>query len=491
MLDKILRLGKEAAIYGLSSILGRFLNFLLVPFYTNYLLPSEYGVVATLYAYIAFMVIVYGYGMEAAYMRFVSPSEPGDTKRNFSTPFLSLLVTSALFSLVIHLSADSVAGWIEIGEEHADLVRYAGWILFFDTLVAIPYASLRMEHKALKFAGLRVLNIVSNIALNILFIVGMDMKADGVFLANLLAMMISFILLFRTVMARLTISFSRGLYRDLLKFGLPYVPAGIAGAAMQVIDRPILKMLTNDATVGVYQANYRLGVLMMLVVGMFDYAWRPFFLQHAKDEDAKELFAKVFTYFVALMLFILVSVSLFVEDLVRIQVFGKYFIHPDYWGGLTIVPIILLSYVFTGAYVNFVVGIYLEKKTKVLPYVTGAGAIVNVLVNFWSIPRYGMMGAAFATLASYVVMAAGMYIASQQVYPMRYEWSRILRLAAVAAVVFAGASMVPVEPATLIGLVMKAGWCLLFLLFAFLVRAFDPADIISARQALSKLLGRR
>lgn len=490
MLDKILRLGKEAAIYGLSSILGRFLNFLLVPFYTNYLLPSEYGVVATLYAYIAFMVIVYGYGMEAAYMRFVSPSEHGDAKRNFSTPFLSLLVTSVLFSLVIHLSADSVASWIEIGEEHADLVRYAGWILFFDTLVAIPYASLRMEHKALKFAGLRVLNIVSNIALNILFIVGMGMKADGVFLANLLAMVVSFILLFRTVLAQLTIGFSRGLYRDLLKFGLPYVPAGIAGAAMQVIDRPILKMLTNDATVGVYQANYRLGVLMMLVVGMFDYAWRPFFLQHAKDEDAKDLFAKVFTYFVALMLFILVSVSLFVEDLVRIQVFGKYFIHPDYWGGLTIVPIILLSYVFTGAYVNFVVGIYLEKKTKVLPYVTGAGAIVNVLVNFWSIPRYGIMGAAFATLASYVVMAAGMYIASQQVYPMRYEWSRILRLAAVAAVVFAGASMVPVEPATLSGLVMKAGWCLLFFLLAFLVRAFDPADIISARQAFSKLLGR-
>ncbi|MEX2089388.1 MAG: polysaccharide biosynthesis C-terminal domain-containing protein, partial [Bacteroidota bacterium] len=452
MLEKLLRLGKEAAIYGLSSILGRFLNFLLVPFYTNYLLPSEYGVVATLYAYIAFMVIVYGYGMEAAFMRFVSTPEHGDAKQNFSTPFISLLGTSLLFSLVIHFSARSVAGWIGIGEEHEDLIRYAGWILFFDTLVAIPYASLRMDHKAMKFAGLRVLNILCNIALNILFIVGMGMKAEGVFLANLLALAFSFLLLFRTTATQLTIRFSRGLYRDLLKFGLPYVPAGIAGAAMQVIDRPILKALTDDATVGVYQANYRLGVLMMLVVGMFDYAWRPFFLQHAKDEDAKDLFARVFTYFVALMLFILISVSLFVEDLVRIQVFGKYFIHPDYWTGLTIVPIILLSYIFTGAYVNFVVGIYLEKKTKVLPYVTGAGAIVNVAVNYWLIPPYGIMGAAFATLASYVVMAAGMYIASQRVYPIKYEWSRILRLAALTALVFAGASLIPVEPASVSGL---------------------------------------
>jgi O-antigen/teichoic acid export membrane protein len=490
MLEKLLRLGKEAAIYGLSSILGRFLNFLLVPFYTNYLLPSEYGVVATLYAYIAFMVIVYGYGMEAAYMRFFSTPEHGDAKQNFSTPFISLLGTSVLFSLVIHFSARSVAGWIGIGEEHADLIRYAGWILFFDTLVAIPYASLRMDHKAMKFAGLRVVNILCNIALNILFIVGMGMKAEGVFLANLLALAFSFLLLFRTTVTQFTMSFSRGLYRDLLKFGLPYVPAGIAGAAMQVIDRPILKALTDDATVGVYQANYRLGVLMMLVVGMFDYAWRPFFLQHAKDDDAKDLFARVFTYFVALMLFILISVSLFVDDLVRIQVFGKYFIHPDYWKGLTIVPIILLSYVFTGAYVNFVVGIYLEKKTKVLPYVTGAGAIVNVAVNFWLIPLYGIMGAAFATLASYVVMAAGMYIASQQVYRIKYEWSRILKLAALTALVFAGALLVPVEPASVSGLAIKAAWCLVFIVFAFLVRAFDPADIISMKQAIAKLLRR-
>lgn len=490
MLDKLLRLGKEAAIYGLSSILGRFLNFLLVPFYTNYLLPSEYGIVSTLYAYIAFAVIVYGYGMEAAYMRFVAPSEYPDKKQNFSTPFLSLIATSIFFSLMIHFSARPLTSVIGIGEEHELLVQYAGWILFFDTLVAIPYASLRMEHKAMKFAGLRIVNILCTIVLNILFIVGMGMKAEGVFLANLLALVFSSFLLLRTVITQFTFRFSRPLYNDLLKFGLPYVPAGIAGAAMQVVDRPILKALTDDATVGVYQANYRLGVLMMLVVGMFDYAWRPFFLQHARDNDAKTLFARVFTYFVALLLLVFIVVSLFVEDLVRIQILGKYFIHPDYWGGLTIVPVILLSYIFTGAYVNFLVGIYLEKKTRVLPYVTGAGAVVNVGANFLLIPLYGMMGAAFATLLSYIVMAAGMYIASQQVYPLRYEWSRIIRLALLAGALFTAASLVPFEPSSAGDLVLRIVCSLAFIPLAFLIKAFDPADITAAQQAISKLLGR-
>ncbi len=489
MLEKIFRLGKEAAIYGLSSILGRFLNFLLVPFYTNYLLTSEYGVVANIYAYIAFAFVVYGYGMESAYMRFVASPEIGDKRQNFSVPFFSLLVSSFLLSLFIHLTALPLASLISLAEEHAPLVQYAGWILFFDTLCIVPFASLRMENKAIQFATLRVLNIVINILLNILFIVGMGMKAEGVLLANLLASGATFVILLMKVASQLTVKFPPRLYRELLKFGLPYVPAGIAGVAMQVIDRPILKALTDDATVGIYQANYRLGVVMMLVVGMFDYAWRPFFLQHAKDADAKILFSKVFTYFMAVLLFVFLTVSLFVEDIVRIRIFGKYFIHPDYWGGLSIVPVVLLSYIFTGAYVNFVVGIYLDKKTKYLPYVTGAGGLINVAVNVWLIPQFGLMGAALATLASYVAMAIGMYVASQQYFAVSYEWKRILKLVSITAIVYAGATLVGLEPASWSGILTKAFVCLLFVLLCIIVKAFDPAEVRFLRDSVLRRFG--
>jgi O-antigen/teichoic acid export membrane protein len=229
---------------------------------------------------------------------------------------------------------------------------------------------------------------------------------------------------------------------------------------------------------------------MMLVVGMFDYAWRPFFLTHARDQDAPKLFSKVFTYVAALLMLVFVTGSLFIEDIVRVKFFGRYFIHPDYWGGLSIVPIVLMAYVFTGAYVNFVVGIYLEKKTKYLPYATGAGALVNVVVNLVLIPRYGIMGAAIATLLSYVVMAIGIYFPSQRLYHVEYEWGRLIRVMLAACIVVAAVLLLGLQPATLLGIAVKLGATALFVLLVFVLRIFDTADIRETREALSKMFVR-
>lgn len=490
MLDRIFKLGKEAAIYGLSSIVGRFLNFLLVPLYTNYLATAEYGVVANTYAYIAFVTVLYGYGMDSAYMRFVASLDSWDKKQAVSVPLLSLLLTSFFFSSVLFAAAAPVAELLGIGLEHADYVKYSAGILFFDTLAIVPFAYLRMENRAKMFAGMRILNIVITIVLTVVFLVLLRMKAETVFIANLVASGCTAVTLLFVVRKELTVRFSTSLYREMLRFGLPYIPAGLAGIAIQVIDRPILKALTDDATVGVYQANYRLGVLMMLVVGMFDYAWRPFFLTHAKDDDAPKLFSKVFTYFVSAMMLVFVTVTLFVDDIVRIPFFGGHFIGEKYWGGLSIVPIVLLSYVFTGAYVNFVVGVYLEKKTKYLPYATGAGAAVNVLANYLLIPRLGMTGAAIATLLSYVVMAIGIYFPSQRFYYVKYEWGRLLRvfvLGVCVVLVYLGMDLQPMSGFTLL---VKLGLTVVFIALVFVARVFDNADIRETKTALFKMFGR-
>jgi O-antigen/teichoic acid export membrane protein len=486
MLDKIIRLGKDTAIYGLSSILGRFLNFLLVPFYTNYLLPSEYGIVANLYAYIAFATILYGYGMENAYMRFVSTLEFGDKKAHFSTPFLSLLLTSVLFSSLIHFAAPAIATLIGLDTAHSQLIRYAAWILCFDTLMIVPYASLRMDQKAAWFAGLRIVHIVLNVLLNIVLITYVGMKADGVLLANLAASCATLLLLLVLTGDQLVPHFTPPLYRALLRFGLPYIPAGLAGIAMQVVDRPILKALTDDATVGIYQANYRLGVLMMLVVSMFDYAWRPFFLTHAKDENAKELFARVFTYFSVLLFFVFLTVSLFIEDLVRVKVGGAYFFNPAYWEGVSIVPWVLLAYVFTGAYTVFVVGVYLEKKTEYLPLVTGAGALVNVAANVLLIPRFGILGAAYATLAAYVVMAGGMYFVSQRFFRIEYEWGKIARLVGAALAVGAIGFRADFEPLSAFGVMGKLLLIVLFVVLVFFLRVVTRQELSRTKSLLAK-----
>jgi O-antigen/teichoic acid export membrane protein len=490
MLDRIFKLGKETAIYGLSSIVGRFLNFLLVPVTTNFLTTADYGIMANIYAYIAFVFVIYGYGMDSAYMRFVASLETADKKQTVSVPYFSLLGTSILFSVLIYLCAPAISGVLGLGADHADLIRYSGWILCFDTLAIVPFAYLRMENRAKMFAGLRVLNIIINVLLTILLFVVLKMGVEAVFIANLLASAVTSLVLAAIVFPQLTVHFPRRLYGEMIRFGFPYIPAGLAGIAIQVIDVPILKSLTNDATVGVYRANYRLGVLMMLVVGMFDYAWRPFFLTHAKDNDAQKLFSRVFTYFVALMMLVFVTGSLFIDDIVRIRIFGRYIIHPDYWGGLGIVPIILLAYVFTGAYVNFVVGVYLEKKTKYLPYATVAGAIVNVAANFLLIPKFGITGAAVATLLSCVVMAVGIYFPSQRLYHVQYEWGRLTRLMLAACTVVVVYLTLALQPATAVGLTVKLGLSAAFILLVFVLKVFDSADIKETRDALSKMFVR-
>lgn len=446
MRSKLLELGKDTAIYGLSTILGRLLNFLIVPLYANVLLPEENGIITNLYAYIAFVFVFYTYGMEQAYMRFVSSLDLGDEKQNFSVPFLSLLGTSLLFSLILHSNARFFAGAIGLQPQLSVLVQYAAWILFFDALCAVPFASLRMERKAHIFAFLKLVNIGTTLGLNIVFLLVFKIRTEGVFCANLIASALTFLFLLRQVKERLQLHLPRKLYGEMLKFGIPYIPAGIASMAMQVIDRPIVKALTNDATLGLYQLNYRLGIFMMLVVGMFDYAWRPFFLQHAREENAPKLFAEVFTYFTFLMALIFLGVSYYIDDLVRMPLFGKQFFPPVYWEGTAIVPVILLAYMFNGAYSCFVVGIYMAKKTVYLPLITGAGAIVNVVVNIVLIPRFNIMGAAIATALSYGVMAVSMYSVSQKFYAVAYEWKKIFAILVATGVFYVLANMFALEP---------------------------------------------
>ncbi len=197
---------------------------------------------------------------------------------------------------------------------------------------------------------------------------------------------------------------------------------------VQVIDVPILQKLTDLKTVGIYKANYKLGIFMMLFVNMFQFAWQPFFLNNAKEENAKELFSKVLTYFTIVGCSMLVLLTLFISDIVKINIAGFSLIGANYWGGLYIVPVILLAYLFNGFYVVFSAGIYIEEKSIYAPIVAGLGALTNVVANYLLIPHLNIMGAAIATLASYVVMAAGYYIVTQKFYKIHYDYVKLAKV---------------------------------------------------------------
>jgi O-antigen/teichoic acid export membrane protein len=439
MLDKIKRLGTETAVYGISTILGRFLTFLLTPFYTYALTPADLGIVAYVYAFIAFLNVVYGYGMESAFMKYVSTLEIGNKKQIFSVPFLSVLSTSAILSLLILLCASPIAVLIDVPVDYTTIVPYAGLILLLDAVSLVPFAALRMESKAKLFATVKLVGIVLNVTLNILLLFVVRMGVEGIFLSGVISSAAVVVMLVPVVLRNLTWDLPRPLLPALLRFGLPSVPSGIAGMMIQVINRPIMMALSGAAAVGIFQANYRLGIFMMLLVSMFDFAWRPFFLTHAKDADARTLFARVMTYVVLFLTSVLVVLTLFLADAVRWKIFfGRSLISPKFWIGLEIVPVILLAYVFLGIYNNLIAGIYIEKRTSLLPVVTFAAAAMNVAANYLLIPPWGLMGAALATLVSYVLMAILLYVLVRRIYPVPYEWARLGKIAVAAIVVIAG-----------------------------------------------------
>jgi O-antigen/teichoic acid export membrane protein len=426
MIEKIKELTKDTFIYGISTIVGRFLGFLLTPFYTNVFPPYENGVFSNIFAYIAFINIIYIYGMDAAFMKYYSVAEENDRKKVFSTPFLFVGFTSLIFSLFLYSFDHSFIGLMEIPDKYSNLYFYVIFILLFDAVAIVPFANLRMKRKALKFTVIKVGNILINITLNFVLVLKFDYGIEAIFIANLTASIFSIVVLLPDIIKNLEFRLQKEILTKMIKFGIPYLPASLAAMTVQVIDRPIVLSLTNYETVGIYQANHKLGVFMMLFVSMFQYAWQPFFLTNAREENAKEIFSKILTLFLLAASVIWIVLTLFVDDFAKIEIFNKFhIIGSEFWSGLYIVPIILLAYLFNGIYVNFTAGIYIEEKTKYIPIVTGLGAVINIGLNFLLIPVVGIIGAALAALASYITMASGLFYFSQKFYAIKYEYKKI------------------------------------------------------------------
>jgi O-antigen/teichoic acid export membrane protein len=488
MLSKIKQLTTETAIYGISTILGRFLNFILIPFYTNVLKTASYGIVTNLFAYIAFFNVIYIYGLESAYFKYASTLEIGNKKENFSTPFLSIFLTSSIFTVILFIFHSEIGSLISIPSKYNSIIKYSAWILFFDALCVVPFAALRLDTKAKKFALIKLINIIVNVVLNLFLVLVVKKGIEGIFISAFIASLVTFILLIPTIVEKFVFKFPGKLYVALLKFGLPYIPSGLSVMIIQVINRPMLEKMTDYETVGIFQAGYRLGIFMMLVVSMFEYAWRPFFLSNAKEPNAKEIYSRVLTYFTLFAGFIFLTVSIFIEDIVKIPLPNRgYLIGKAYWGGLVVVPIILLGYLFNGFYMNFIVGVYIEKKTKYLPLVTGLGAIANVVFNLILIPPFSMLGAAYATLISYIIMAFGMYVLNQKFYHIKYEYSRLLTIAIITGIIFSIYLLINDKFSVIFELVIKTILILGFIMSFFIVKFFNKGELKQVLLLINKI----
>ena len=285
-----------------------------------------------------------------------------------------------------------------------------------------------MKEKAITFIIIKLINVVTTLGLNIYFIAIVKTGISGIFLSAFIASVITVIIVYSVTISSLRFNFSLILVKDYLKFVLPFVPAGLASIMMETIDRYIIEHLKGTATVGLYSAGYKLGIFMLLITTAFNYAWQPFFLRIGNTKEAKPVFARVFTYYILGTLFVWIALSAFIHEIVRFKLLGFSIVGPSFYDSEIIIPVVLLAYIFQGVYLNFMPGIYFEKKTHYILLFTFSGALVNIGLNFVLIPRFGIMGSAVATLAGYVTMALITFPVTQKLFKVPYEWSQIFKI---------------------------------------------------------------
>ncbi|MGQ9846154.1 MAG: lipopolysaccharide biosynthesis protein [Bacteroidales bacterium] len=428
------KLAGQTAVYGLSSIVGRFINYLLVPLYTNIFSTAEYGVVTELYAYSSFLMIIFTYGLETAFFRFAQ--NENDRDYVFGTSLFSILISSTLFLLSFGLLIPHLS--YAIGYENKS---YLLWLLLLilitDSITAIPFARLRQQGKAWRFASIKIINIIINVLLNLLFLLWIpywlkngssflgwynpQLGVGYVFISNLFANLITLFLLLPSF--KIKHGFNFNLWKRMMRYSLPLLIAGLAGMVNETFDRAMLKYLVAEKKealhqLGIYGANYKISILMTLFIQTFRFAAEPFFFNQSKEKNAKEMYAVVMKYFILFGLFIFLLVMLYIH-------FIQYFIGKDFREGLKVVPILLLANLFLGIFFNLSIWYKLTNKTQYGAYLTVFGAAITILLNFWLIPKMGYLGAAWATLICYISMTLMSYVWGNRFYKIRYHIGEI------------------------------------------------------------------
>ena len=433
------KLASQTAIYGLSSIFGRFLNYLLVPLYTYHFSPEEYGVVSDFYAYAGFFSVLLLCGFETGYFRF-RDKEHLDRDVTYSTALIFVVLMNLSFFLGITLINSQLSAALNYAD-HPEYVLCFTVILTLDAIAALPFARLRAENKALRFAGIKLTEILVTVLLSLFFIsycptlyqqnpqsvllywYQPNIGLGYVFIANLSASLVKFLLVTPQLVG-MAWGFDRKIFARLIRYSLPMTAVGFAGIINEMLDRSLLKYLlpydtqTNMKMLGIYSACYKLSILMSLFIQAFRYAAEPLFFAYADKADARKIYADVLKYFVIFCVFIFLLVTLFID-------FFKYFVGEDYRSGLTVVPILLLANLCLGLYVNLSVWYKLTDRTLMGAGIAIVGAILTIGLNVWWIPMFGYIGSAWATLACYAGMAIVSYGFGQKYYPVAYDVRRV------------------------------------------------------------------
>lgn len=466
-------LAKETAIYGVSSIVGRFLNYLLVPVYTIALPASSggYGVVTNIYAWVALILVLLTCGMETGFFRFANKGQD-DPMRVYSTTLLSVSIGSLVFVALGLLFLEPIAGWLEYGE-HPWYVGMMMIVVAMDAIQSIPFAYLRYKKRPIKFAALKLLFIFLNIALNLFYYVILKGNDVGyAFLFNLICTSVVMLCMIPELKG-FTYVLDRELLKRMLRYSLPLVILGVAGILNQVADKIIFPFVYPDeaeATIqlGIYGAASKIAMIMAMFTQAFRFAYEPFVFGKSKEKDSREMYAQAMKFFIIFTLLAFLAV-MFYLDILR-HVIGR-----DYWDGLRVVPIVMAAEIFMGIYFNLSFWYKLIDETRWGAYFSLTGCTILILMNVFLIPKYGYIACAWAGFTGYGVAMLLSYFVGQKKYPIQYDLKAIGMYVLLAAVLYVAAEYVPIDN---IYLRMAYRTILLLLFVAYVVKRDLPLSQI-------------
>ncbi|WP_290069712.1 lipopolysaccharide biosynthesis protein [Muribaculum intestinale] len=442
-------LAKDTAIYGVSSIVGRFLNWCLVPLYTRLFPEDMYGVVTYVYSIVALALIILTYGMETGFFRFANHERYSNPDEVYSTSLTSLGFTSTLFFALVLLFLEPVSRAMECGG-HESYVWMMALAVAIDAYSCIPFAYLRYKKRPVRFAMLKLVNIGLNIVLNIFFLLicpWLMRVAPGwvewfyvanlgigyIFLSNLIASAVTLLMLLPDIV-RIPLKFNGRLLREMLAYSFPLLVLGIAGIMNQTLDKILYPVLaTSDAMagLGIYGANYKIAIVMVMFIQAFRFAYEPFIFSQSRERGDNKLqaYRDAMKYFVIFALFIFLGVMYYLDIL-------RYFVRPDYWAGLKVVPVIMAAEFFFGVFFNLSLWYKLTDKTVWGTWFSLLGLAVTVGLNVLLVPRYGYMGCAWAAFCCYGVMMLASYFVGNAKYPIGYNVGRLMFYVGLAAVLY-------------------------------------------------------
>lgn len=434
------KLAGQTVWYGLSSIVARFLNYLLTPYLTGSLAIAAYGEMSLIYAAIPFINVVFTYGMETTFFRF-SNKDGNEVDKIYNTSSLSLFFSTLVFTVLLLLFREPIAVLLRVND-HPQFVSWTAYIIALDTLSAMPFAWLRNNNRPRKYAFIKIMGILVNIGMTVFFYSLLpqlaqksaffagwydpSLGAGYVVIANLIASAVTLLLLFPEIL-KIRLRFNGQLWREMIIYSLPIMIAGFGGMINETFDRimlgwwsPAIGEQAKKVEVGIYSACYKLSILITLFIQAFRMGAEPFFFQQAKGARAQETYARVMNYFVITVCIMFLVVAMYLDV-------WKYFItNHKMWVGLKVVPILLLANMCLGIYYNLSIWYKVSHKTQAGAIITFIGAGITLLINYLFIPYFGYMACATATLTCYGSMMLISYFWGQKVYYIPYDIRRIL-----------------------------------------------------------------